>query len=109
MYVAEGQCGHGVRACLLITMTIAGPHRLLRILVDPRKADRDFMGPIGHELQHPVEVLSNRTVRSDSEIILLYHRAGDEWTHQFETEAAIRAGVAVRGELQESAAAERRE
>ena len=25
VYVAEGQCGHGVRACLLMTMTISGP------------------------------------------------------------------------------------
>src|SRR5437870_1906695 len=27
VYVAEGQCGHGVQACLLDTMTIAGPNR----------------------------------------------------------------------------------
>ena len=39
-----GQCGHGVRACLLPMMTMAGPNRVLRILVDQRKSDRDLMG-----------------------------------------------------------------
>jgi len=29
VYVAEGLCGHGVRACLLMTMTISGRNRLL--------------------------------------------------------------------------------
>ena len=38
VYVAEGQCGHGVRACLLLTMTTMGENRVLRILVDPRSA-----------------------------------------------------------------------
>ena len=40
VYVLEGECKHGVRACLSNTMTMAGPNRLLRILVDPRKASR---------------------------------------------------------------------
>jgi hypothetical protein len=35
VYVAEGPCGHGVRACLVLTMTMMGPNRVLRILVDP--------------------------------------------------------------------------
>lgn len=35
VYVAEGECGRGVRACLLLTMTLMGPNRVLRILVDP--------------------------------------------------------------------------
>src|SRR5436190_12360176 len=38
VYVAEGHCGHGVRACLLLTMTTMGENRVLRILVDPRKS-----------------------------------------------------------------------
>lgn len=28
LYVVEGECGHGVRACLLPTMTMAGPNRV---------------------------------------------------------------------------------
>jgi hypothetical protein len=36
--VEEGDCGHsGVRACLLLSVTVAGSNRLLRILVDLRR------------------------------------------------------------------------
>jgi len=102
VYVAEGECRHGVRACLLITMTIMGPHRVLRILVDSRKADLDFMGSVGHELQHAVEVLSDRAVRSDSAMQLMFHKTGSAQSGSFETPAAIQAGRAVRAELQET-------
>ena len=109
VYVAEGQCAQGVRSCLLATMTIAGPNRVLRIVVDSRTSDRDLMWFIGHELQHAVEVLSNRQIRSSSEMILLYKEMCNACGPRFETEAAIAAGVAVRAELLESAAAKRRE
>jgi hypothetical protein len=104
VYVAEGPCGHDVHACLLFTITMAGPHRVLWIHVDPQKSDRDLMASIGHELQHAVEVLSNRTIESGRAMYLLYfekcHRCGGA----IETYAAIRAGIAVREELQKSAA-----
>src|SRR5262249_23295868 len=29
VYVVEGECGFGLRACLLLRMTMMGPHRLL--------------------------------------------------------------------------------
>jgi hypothetical protein len=110
VYVAEGQCGHGVTACLLLTMTMAGPNRVLRILVDPRKVDRDLMGSIGHELQHAVEVLTHRAVRGNGAMVLVFKDLCGWCRFRFETESAIRAGDAVRGELQKSAAAmERRE
>jgi hypothetical protein len=68
------------------------------------------MASIGHELQHAVEVLSNRTIKSGSAMYSLYfekcHRCGGA----IETYAAIQAGSAVRDELRKSAAAaERRE
>jgi hypothetical protein len=108
--IREGRCGLGIRACLLHTMTIAGPNRLLFILVDPRASDRDLMASIGHELQHVVEVLSDRSVRNGGSMLLLFKGMCQLCRRdQFETEAAIRAGDAVRVELQKSAAAERRE
>ena len=107
VYVGEGQCGHRVQACLLVTMTIAGPNRVLRILVDPRKSDRDLMGSIGHELQHAVEVLSHRSIRNSSAMILLYKEMCHACGFRFETDAAIRAGTAVRDELRTSADVER--
>ena len=109
VYVAEGQCGHGVGACLVLTMTIAGSNRMLRILVDPRMSGHDLMGFVGHELQHAVEVLSNRGVRSSDAMYLFYKTTCYECSRRFETDAAIRAGNTVRDELRISAAAERRE
>jgi hypothetical protein len=109
VYVAEGQCGYGVHACLLHRMTAMGAHRVLRILVDPRTADRDLMAFVGHELQHAVEVLSNRNVRSSGAMTLLYKRICNACGSRFETDAAIGAGNFVRAELQKTANAERRE
>jgi len=109
VYVAEGQCRHGVRACLVHAMTAMGPNRVLRILVDPRSADRDLMANIGHELQHAVEVLSDRNVRSFSAMTLLYMRICNACGRRFETDAAIEAGNVVRAELRKSAATEGRE
>src|ERR1700704_912154 len=37
VYVDEGRCGHGVSACLTLSVQVAGPHRLLRILLDPSR------------------------------------------------------------------------
>jgi hypothetical protein len=109
VYVAEGECGHGVQACLLLTMTAMGPNRVLRILVDRRREDRDLMGSIGHELQHAVEVLSHRSVRSYGAMILLYKQMCDGCGRRFETPAAIAVGDTVRAELRDSAATGRRE
>jgi hypothetical protein len=102
VYVAEGQCARGVRACLLLTMTLMGPNRVLRILIDPRKVDRDVMGSVGHELQHALEVLSHRSIRSGSAMTLLYKKEGFKEGGHFETDAAIKAGDAVRAELDAS-------
>jgi hypothetical protein len=99
VYVEEGKCGHSVRACLVLGVAISGPNRLLRILVDARKADWDLQGSIGQELRHAVEVLSDPAVRSDG---TMYHFYASEGSHQvggFETQAAIEAGETVRAEL----------
>jgi len=102
VYVSEGQCKHGVQACLSNTMTMAGPNRVLRILVDPRKADGELMGSVGHELQHAVEVLSHRNIRSSTEITLFYLNSVGLIGDRFETYAAITAGNAVRTELRDA-------
>ena len=99
VYVEEGKCGHSVRACLVLGLAISGPNRLLRILVDSRRADWDLQGSIGHELRHAIEVLTDPAVRSDG---AMYHFYSSEGSHQvggFETEAAIQAGERVRAEL----------
>jgi hypothetical protein len=99
VYVNEGDCGHGVRACL-VDVTAAGSNRILRIQLDTRKADWDLMGSIGHELRHAVEVLGDPTVTSKGAMYFFYNRIGRRGTKSsFETEAAVAAGNAVRSEV----------
>jgi hypothetical protein len=99
VFVKEGVCGHGVRACLHLSVSIAGPYRALFIRVDPRKLKGCVLtGAIGHELQHAIEVLSDPGVRSGVAMLLLYQRLGPTSSGRFETEAAIQAGLDVERE-----------
>lgn len=98
VYVEDGKCGRGVRACLK-GVTVAGAHRILRVRVDTNKPDWDLMGSIGHELQHAVEVLGNPNVTSTTAMYWFYQREGRRVPCGFETDAAIRAGEQVRREV----------
>ena len=104
VFVEEGRCGHsGIRACLLLSVTIAGPHRLLQILVETKKAPGcELVEAVGHELQHAVEVLRERHIRTDAQIHYLFEllAAGNRTTSRvvsgrFETDEAVDAGAAV--------------
>jgi hypothetical protein len=99
VYVEAGTCGHSVRACLVLGLAISGPNRILRVLIDLRKADEDLQGSIGHELTHATEVLSNPAVRSNGAMYNLYAREGSLRVGGFETDAAIQAGEKIRAEL----------
>jgi hypothetical protein len=104
VYVEEGKCGHGVRACF-VSVTKAGPNRVLQVRVDTRKADWDLMGSIGHELRHTIEVLGDRTVVSNASMYMFYKRVGSTGTEStFETKEAVEAGDAVRNEVRKSPA-----
>jgi hypothetical protein len=109
VYVLEGHCTRGLRACLILDMSVMGANRVLWIRIDPRKMDRDLMGSIGHELQHALEVLSHPSIRSGSAMILLYNKEGSKEGGHFETDAAIKAGRAVRAELEASDLVNRRQ
>jgi len=105
VYVQEGQCGHGVRACFT-SVTAAGSNRFLWVRIDTARVDWntdwDLMGAIGHELHHAVEVLNDRTVRDDMTRHLFYAlkpgRGSLGHPDAFETDAAILAGLAIRAE-----------
>jgi hypothetical protein len=101
VYVDEGRCGHGVQACLTLSVQVAGPHRILRILVDPRRDKKDcgLMASIGHELWHAIEVLREPKVRDFSAAFWLFEREGPSAWGRFETPAAIRTGIAVLAEV----------
>ena len=103
VYVESGACGHGVRACLAMTVTPAGSYRILRILIDMRQKPLEVMGSIGHELRHAIEVLENRALVDSATLYLFYAQEGARSDGQpFETRAAIEAGYAVRNEIESS-------
>jgi hypothetical protein len=101
IYIEPGKCGAGVLACLALSVKIAGPYRILRILVDPRKKNCHLTASIGHELQHAAEALSDPKVNSNRAIYFFFHqRDMSTPSGGFETREAIRVGLDVMAELQ---------
>jgi hypothetical protein len=103
VYVEQGVCGHGVRACLNFTVTRAAGFRFLRVLIDVRGASThtgrlDLIGTIGHELWHALEVLADRTLTTDVAIFHFYSREAPTARTSFETKAAVSTGLQVRHE-----------
>jgi hypothetical protein len=103
VYVEEGRCGHQVRACLALTVRIAGPNRIMRIIVEPRRYHDELIAAIAHELQHAVEALSNPAVRDAFTMYWFFDRIGRTDTGAFETEEAIQMGLNVLHELETKA------
>ena len=101
VYVEKGQCGRGVRACL-VSVTTGGGHRFVRVHVNTGEVDWDLMGTIGHELRHAIEILSNRTVTSTAGLhhFYLHTVSTGGFLKPFETDAAVETGAAVRAEVQ---------
>ncbi len=100
VYIDEGECRGGARACLMHLLTISGPHRLLRIRVNrAQAAGCDLVASIAHELQHALEVLSDRSVRSNSGVALFFDRIGADGHLSVDTPAAVKMGSSVREEV----------
>jgi hypothetical protein len=102
VYVNEGTCGRGARACFKHQVVIAGPNRILHILVDSRRPDWDLMGAVGHELRHAIEILGNPLITSDAAMRAFYKQNGVELNGVLETRAAIAAGADIRSELRKA-------
>lgn len=107
VYVESGTCGHGAQACLAMSVTAAGPYRILRILINTHRRRWDLMESIGHELRHAIEVLENPRLVDAAAIYLFYAQETGMVDHAFETGAAREAGFAVRREIESSFAAAR--
>lgn len=99
VYVEQGQCGHGRRACLPFSMAVAGPHRILRIVLERLEPGREAIGTIAHELRHALEVLEEPGITSGDLMYFFYKSHGSWRGEAFETVAAVHAGNAVRQEL----------
>jgi hypothetical protein len=108
VWVNRGRCRHGPPACLVVSLVVAGPNRLLRVIVDPRRADDELIESLGHELQHAVEVLGS-SARSTAEMYNFFeyasgmYRVGD----RFESREAVAAGFAVAREVSRARARRR--
>jgi hypothetical protein len=102
IYVDNGRCGHGVSACLLLAVQVAGPFRVLRIRIAARGRDCALMAQIGHELQHAIEILSDPHVTDGASAYALLERIAPGGPisdrGRFETAAAVRAGLDVHHE-----------
>jgi hypothetical protein len=100
VYVREGTCRFGLRACLAGVHS-APPIRFVFIKVDRRKSvGCELMSSIGHELQHALEVLSNPKVIDNDSLAHFYLRIGATGDDtRLETEAAVQAGLLVEKEL----------
>jgi len=53
---------------------------------------------IAHELQHALEALNHKDVRTTGSLYLLFERIGPTGSGTFETQAALDMGVAVERE-----------
>jgi hypothetical protein len=100
VYVREGACRLGLRACLAGVHS-AGPVRFIYITVDTRKAvGCELMASLGHEQQHALEVLMNPKIIDNHTVANFYMRRGATGDDiRFETEAAVRTGLLVEKEL----------
>src|SRR5436190_9913799 len=101
VYVESGQCPVRVAACLLNWMKSSGGSRFVRIIVDRKRLGSDWrqLVAIGHELQHVLEVLDDRFVTDGRKMFFFYQQYAPTLQAQFETQAAIEAGLSIRKEL----------
>lgn len=98
-YVEPGTCRHGVRACMPLSVTVAGPHWIVRVFLDLHRELSELLGALGHELQHALEVLGDVRLTSAQAGYLFYVRVARTANDRFETDAAIRAGLQVEREV----------
>jgi hypothetical protein len=102
VYVERGRCGHGVPACLTLSVISGGGYRLLRILVGNVDDLMSLVATLGHELRHALELLAEPAVRTMGAAYNFYMREGPTTSGVFETQAAIHAGLQVERELKVS-------
>jgi hypothetical protein len=94
VYVSKGRCGHSVHACLVPTVDLAGPFRLLHIQIDRQRSEAETIGLIGHELWHAIEALSDPSITNNAAIELFFLKFGGHGVRP-ETSEAVHTGDAV--------------
>ncbi len=99
VYVEAGQCRYGARACLPHSIHVAGPNRILRIVVNLRRDRTELIGAIGHELHHALEVLREPGITTTQGMFFHFNGMSRTATGRFETQAAVEAGIQIEREL----------
>jgi hypothetical protein len=99
VYVEHGVCRYGVSSCLLGSVVVAGPNRILRVVINRTQLGDHLVVSLGHELQHAAEVLGDPTVTTSAEMRWLFGAIGIQSGDTFETNDAIRVGQAIDREL----------
>jgi hypothetical protein len=100
VYLQQGSCSHGAQACLLHRVTVAGPYRILRVVLDVRhRTDSELIQATGHELYHVVEVARDSSIRTDGLMFHLFNRIGSPSGNRFETNEAVQAGETILDEF----------
>jgi hypothetical protein len=92
----------------LLSVTVAGPNRVLRIEVDPRLKDCELIEGIGHELRHAIEILSDPHVKDGKGAYSLFQQLGPTDSGRFETPEALHVGELVGDECRSNQQAGRR-
>jgi hypothetical protein len=99
VYVEPGQCRYGSQACLVHSIQVAGPHRILRVVVNTRRDLEGLIGAIGHELQHAMEVLSEPGITTTQGMFFRLFGMSMSTTGRFESKEAVEAGIQIEHEL----------
>ncbi|HET9358228.1 MAG TPA: hypothetical protein VFO58_00670 [Vicinamibacterales bacterium] len=99
VYVEYGVCRNGARGCLLGSLRVAGPSRILRVLIQKTQLEDELVVSLGHELQHAVEVLSEPSVTTSAEMMWLFETIGIRSGDSFETSEAVRVSDEIHREL----------
>ncbi len=82
-------------------MDVAGPNRILRVLVTTRRNREGLIGSIGHELHHAWEILRDPKITTSAAMFFHYFGKASLNPNRFETDGAIQAGHRIEDELRD--------
>src|SRR5262245_41516770 len=88
-----------LNGALLHSVTTAGPHRVLHVIVNAGQGDRPIV-ILAHELQHAIEVLEAADISTENAVDQLFERIGFRvYGGAVETQAALDVDDVVKREL----------
>ena len=101
-YYVNSQTRRVLSGALSHSVTMAGAHRVLHLMVAPESGDRQLI-TMAHELQHAIEVLEASDVATEAAVDQLFERIGVQVSAGVrETQAALDVERVVSRELSAS-------